>query len=79
MIGFACKVLRADRDRVEFWSRVPGCAVAVLEGVYRFERATRPGDRRQPSPTPIPDSLVPVVIAAGVPVRRDGDLFGGSA
>lgn len=75
-IGFASKALHADRDRLEFWSRVPGCELAVLDGVYRLDRAVTAGDRRRPSPAPIPEVLVPVALAAGLPVRRDGDLFG---
>lgn len=78
MSKFACKAMRADRDRVEVWSRVPGCEIAVLEGVYRFERAPARGDRRQPSPAPIPEALAREAIAAGVPLRRPGDLFGGA-
>ncbi|MGU3386995.1 hypothetical protein ACLBYG_20965 [Methylobacterium sp. D53M] len=77
MSSFACKALRADRDRVEVWSRVPGCEISVLDGIYRFERAPARGDRRQPSPAPIPEALARAAIAAGVPLRRPGDLFGG--
>lgn len=78
MIRFACKAMRADHERVEFWSHVPGCEIAVLEGVYRFDRKPARGDRRQPSPAPIPEALAREAIAAGVPVRRPGDLFGGA-
>lgn len=64
-----------DRQTVEFWSRVPGCRIALVEGIYRFERDATPGDPRQPAPTPIPEDLARAAIAAGVPARRDGDLF----
>lgn len=76
---FASKMLRMDRDRVEVWSRVPGCRIALVEGIYRFERDATPGDRRQPAPAPVPEDLARAAIAAGVPLRRDGDLFGGAA
>lgn len=74
---YASKMLGLDRDRVEVWSSVPGCRIALLEGVYRFERDATKGDRRQPAPTPVPEDLARKAIAAGVPFRRDGDLFGG--
>lgn len=73
----AARVTRLDRDRFEVWSRVPGISLAVLEDSYRFERAATAADRRQPSPRPVPAPLVKEAIAAGVPVRRMGDLFGG--
>lgn len=79
MIGFASKAMRADRDRVEFWSRVPGSELHLLDEVYSFRRETRPGDRRQPSPAPIPPMLAREAIAAGVPVVRSDDLFGRAA
>lgn len=74
---YASKMLGMDRDRVEVWSNVPGCQIALVEGIYRFERDATRNDRRQPAPTPVPEDLARKAIAGGVPLRRDGDLFGG--
>ncbi len=73
---FACKRLRADADRLAFWLSVGG-ELVLADGIYRLEGA--PGDRRRPSPAPVPEALALEAIRAGARSRRDGDLFGGEA
>lgn len=77
-IGFASKALRACAERVPFWLAM-GAEFVHADGTYRLEREPRPGDRRQPSPAPVPAEVARAAIAAGAPVRRDGDLFGRAA
>lgn len=77
MMKFACKLMRCDPDRLAFWLSI-GSELVPADGTYRLERDPPPGDRRLPSPAPVPEALALDAIRAGAPVRRDGDLFGAS-
>ncbi|MEN3208619.1 hypothetical protein PUR23_01055 [Methylorubrum populi] len=75
MMKFVCKALRCDPDRLAFWLSVGG-ELVLSDGIYRLERDAPAGDRRRPSPAPVPEDLALDAIRAGAPVWRDGDLFG---
>lgn len=74
-LRFACKMMRCDPDRLAFWLSVGG-ELVLSDGIYRLERDAPDGDRRRPSPAPVPETMAIAAIEAGAPMRRDGDLFG---
>ena len=78
-IRYASVVQGLQAQRCAFWRPLGGYLVPLSGGDCRIKRDPVPGDMRLPSPAPIPERVVQAAMATGMPLRREGDLFGSAA